>query len=181
MLNMYDYRDMILSSMWQSAGLTTPPPATIDQVNTYPTYNNAKIYNINGQENFPIMSPRDFFDKPKQVSQAFFPNQALIPSQATTSTQAIFPTQAMAPSHKMMDQGLFYKQVLEDAQQKMRDTRQQVMDDVRKEVQQQAQKDAQQIMLDIKSRQKTKYSSIFSIRPPRAKDQRRSARKSPDT
>ena len=151
-----------------------------------PHLQNTKFFYNNGQENFPIMALQDFRDKPKQVSQAssnqaFFPNQGLIPSQATTSTQAIFPNQAMAPSHKMMDQGLFYKQVLEDAQQQMRDTRQQVMDDVKKEVQQQAQKDAQQMMLDIKSRQKTKYSSIFSIRPPRAKDQRRSARKSPDT
>ena len=165
--------------MWQSAGLTTPPPATIDQVNTYPTYNNAKFYNINGQENFPIMSPRDFFDKPKQVSQAFFPNQALMPSQATTS-QAIYPTQAMASSHKRMDQGLFYKQVLEDAQQHMRDTRQKVMDDVKKEVQQQVQKEAQQRMLEIKSKQKTKYSSVYPTKPHRAKDQRGSARKSPD-
>ena len=128
MLNMYDYRDMILSSMWQSAGLTTPPPASIDQVNTYPTYNNARIYIINGQENFPIMSPRDFFDKPKQVSQAFFPNQGLIPSQATTS-QAIFP---MATSHKRIDQGLFYKQVFEDVQQHVKDTKKQVMDDLKK-------------------------------------------------
>ena len=153
MFNMYDYRDMMLSSLWQSAGLTTPPPATIDQVNTYPTFNNAKIFYNNGQENFPIMAPRDFSDRPKPVSQApsnqaFFPNQALIPSQATTS-QAIFPTQAMATSHKRIDQGLFYKQVFEDVQQHVKDTKKKVMDDVKKEVQQQVQKEAQQRMLEI--------------------------------
>ena len=72
MLNMYAYtvRDMILSSLWQSAGQTTPPPTTIDQVNTYPTYNNAKIFYNNDQENFPIIAPRDFRDKPKPISQA---------------------------------------------------------------------------------------------------------------
>ena len=94
---MYSYDDMMLSSMYRASDPTTPSPASIDQVNSYPTYNNPRIFNINGydsrifningygQENFSMMSPRDFFEKPKHLNQTFLSSQNLIPSHATTS------------------------------------------------------------------------------------------------
>ena len=132
------------------------------------------------------MAPQVFRDKPKQSSQALpnqaiFPSQAILPTQAIIPNQAILPNQAMVPSQTMADQGLLYQKLMKDAQlQAMKDAQQQMMKDVMKDAQQQAMKDVQQMMIDAKNNQMTKPNSISSIRPPRAKDQRESTRRSPD-